>query len=512
MLLHDLVRTSADVAATRSRKKKLEHLASLLRVGAPDEVVLSVAWLSGELRQGKIGVGYAAAYKADPGGTAERPSLTVHDVDAAFDALQGIAGKGSVTRRQEALEALLARATPDEQTFLRKLVVGELRQGALEGLMVDALAQATGIEAAKVRRAAMLRGDLKEVARLAVTEGAPALDAIRLTLLSPVQPMLAQTATGVEDALERLDDAALEYKLDGVRLQVHRLGPDVRVFTRQLHDVTSRVPEVVEAALALPVEQAILDSEAIALRENGRPEPFQVTMRRFGRKNDVEKTRAEVPLSTVFFDCLHWDGRDLLDLPARERARVLEDGLPVGQRIPRVEPTSAEEAEAFFDRALADGHEGVMVKSLAAPYAAGRRGAEWLKVKPAHTLDLVVLAVDWGSGRRQGWLSNLHLGARDAESGAFVMLGKTFKGMSDEMLAWQTEKLQALEVSRTDWTVFVRPELVVEIAFDGVQESSQYPGGLALRFARVKGYRPDKSADEADTLQRIIEIFEASRA
>jgi DNA ligase-1 len=369
--------------------------------------------------------------------------------------------------------------------------------------MADAIAQAADVPAPTVRRSLMLVGDLGAVATAALTSGSDGLAAFRLTLLQPIQPMLAQPATDLASALERFGEAAVEWKLDGARLQVHVQGDDVRAFTRNLADVTDRVPEVVEALQALSLDSAILDGEVIALDERGRPHPFQVTMSRFGSRRGVEALRDSVPLSPFFFDCLHLDGQDVLDLPARQRFAALAEPLPEELLVPRIETGDAKEAERFLADVLERGHEGVMVKALDAPYEAGRRGGGWLKVKPSHTLDLVVLAAEWGHGRRQGWLSNIHLGVRDADTGGFVMLGKTFKGMTDEMLGWQTEKLLELETTRDGHVVHVRPELVVEVAFDGLQQSSRYPGGLALRFARVKGYRPDKSAAEADTIQRV---------
>jgi DNA ligase-1 len=369
--------------------------------------------------------------------------------------------------------------------------------------MVEAVARAAEVPAADVRRAAMMAGELGAVAAAAISEGRQGLARFRLVLLRPVQPMLAQTAADLDDALARVHAAAVEWKLDGARIQVHRLGDEVRVYTRNLADITGRVPEVVEAVQRLPVEAIVLDGEAIALAADGRPRPFQVTGSRFGSRLEVEQLRATVPLSPFFFDCLHLDGDDLLDLPARERLVALDARLPGSLIVPRIATADAATAGAFLDSALERGHEGVMVKELEAPYEAGRRGAGWLKVKRAQTFDLVVLAAEWGHGRRSGWLSNLHLGARDPATAGFVMLGKTFKGMTDEMLAWQTQRLLELESGRDRYTVYVRPELVVEVAFEGVQTSSRYPGGVALRFARVKGYRRDKSPAEADTIDAV---------
>ena len=502
VLLEQIARTSADVAAASARLAKVERLAVCLRLAEPDEVPVAVAYLSGELPRGRIGVGWAALRDLPPP-TAE-PSLGLLEVDAALGRVGEAAGPGSQAVRRAELAGLFARATEPEQQFLTRLLLGDLRQGALEGVMVEALARATGAPARDVRRALMLAGDLGAVAA-AAAEGPGRLAELRLTPLRPLQPMLAQTAESVADALARVGEAAVEWKLDGARLQVHRAGGEVRAFTRNLADVTARVPEVAEEVLALPVESAVFDGEVIALDAEGRPRPFQETMSRFGSRRGVDELRDAVPLSLFLFDVLHLDGQDVLDLPGRERFAALAARVPERLAVPRLETAETAEAERFLAAALEQGHEGVMVKALDAPYEAGRRGAGWLKVKPTHTLDLVVLAAEWGHGRRRGKLSNLHLGARD-EAGGFVMLGKTFKGMTDELLAWQTERLLELEVERDDHTVRVRPELVVEIAFDGVQASRRYPGGVALRFARVKGYRTDKRPDEADTIETVRAI------
>ena len=500
MLLHEIAAASADVASTSSRLSKVARIADCLAVATPDEVAIAVSYLSGELPQGTVGVGWAAL-RERPKPAAE-VSLELLDVDAEISRLQAISGAGSKAARSATLETLLGRATEPEQRLLVGLFLGELRQGALEGVMTDAVARAAGVPVADVRRAAMLAGDLPAVAAVAIREGSSGLERFRLTPLQPITPMLAQTGDDVESALGKLGRASVEWKLDGARIQAHRLDGDVRVFTRNLADITPRVPEIVQTVRTLDVTSIVLDGEAIALREDGRPEPFQVTMSRFGTK----ATPTGPPLSAFFFDCLHVDGDDLVDRSAGERLEALVATLPADLVVPRIETDDPVVAQSFLEETLARGHEGVMVKSLDAPYEAGRRGAGWVKVKPAHTLDLVVLAAEWGHGRRQGKLSNLHLGARDPETDGFVMLGKTFKGMTDEMLAWQTEHLLGLETSRDGHTVRVRPELVVEIAFDGVQSSSRYPGGVALRFARVKGYRPDKSATEADTIATIRAI------
>jgi DNA ligase 1 len=505
VLLDEIARTSADVTATSSRLAKVTRIAECLADATPDEVPVAVAYLSGVLPQGTIGVGWAALREV-PEPSPPPPTLQVLDVDAAASRIAGIAGAGSQAARREELAALFGRATEREQRFLVGLFLGELRQGALEGVMVEAVAKAAGLPAAQVRRAVMLAGELGSVAAAALGEGADGLSRFGLTVLSPIQPMLAQTGDDLDDALTRIRPASVEWKLDGARLQVHRAGDEIRAFTRNLADITDRVPEIVEAVRALELDSVVLDGEAIALDEEGRPRRFQQTMSRFGSKVKVAEMRKQVPLSPFFFDVLHLDGEDLIDREARERLGALEERIPEQLRVPRIETEDVGDAAEFLQDALARGHEGVMVKALDASYEAGRRGAGWLKVKVAHTLDLVVLAAEWGHGRRQGKLSNLHLGARDPETGSFVMLGKTFKGMTDELLVWQTERLQEIETHRDGHTVYVRPELVIEIAFDGVQTSSRYPGGMALRFARVKGYRPDKSADEADTIDTVRKI------
>jgi DNA ligase-1 len=510
MLLLDLVTTSERVAETRARSSKIAALAGLLRRLAPEEIDPAVSWLIGSLRQGRIGLGGSALRGARPEGAVAEPSLSIDEVDAAFARIAGTTGAGSAAERVRLLAALLARATAAEQGFLVRLIYGELRQGALAGLMAEALAAAAEVPSDEVRRALMMAGELPAVAVAALTEGRPGLARFQLQLFRPLQPMLAQPAGDVSDALERLGEAAFELKLDGARVQVHKADGEVRVYSRRGNEVTGAVPELVEAVQALPARRLVLDGEVIALRPDGSPWPFQVTMRRFGRKLDVEGMRGELPLSPFFFDLLHLDGDDLLDRPAGERFAALEEAVP-GLAVPRLVTADPETADAFYAEALRRGHEGLMAKAVGSPYEAGRRGSAWLKIKPAHTLDLVILAVEQGSGRRRGWLSNLHLGARDAENGGFVMLGKTFKGLTDEMLAWQTKKLHELALATDGWTVHVRPELVVEIAFSDVQESPQYPAGMALRFARVKRYREDKPASEADTIETVRKIFTGER-
>jgi DNA ligase-1 len=507
----ELVDTSRRVAETASRNAKTAELARFLAALTPDEIPLGVAYLSGETRQGRSGVGYALLRDAAGHLPATASTLSIADVDAALERAASIVGPASRKARSGVLSELLARATPDERDFLFRLVTGELRQGALESMMIDAVAQAASLPPAIVRDAAMVAHGIVDVAQAALAEGATGLQRYALVPMQPIAPMLAQPADGVAGALQAFGRAAFEWKLDGARVQVHRRGDDVRIFTRNRNDVTASAPEIVEAVRSVPASELILDGEAIALKPGGAPEPFQVTMRRFGRTQDVAAMRAELPLSVFFFDCLRRDGEVLTALPASERFAAMNEALPRELLMPRIVTGDEGEAEAFYDDALGRGHEGVMAKALDAPYEAGRRAPTWLKVKRLHTLDLVVLAAEWGHGRRQGYLSNLHLGARD-EAGGFVMLGKTFKGMTDEMLAWQTQALQALATGRDGIALLVRPELVVEVAFNDLQASPRYPGGLALRFARVKRYRPDKRADEADAMETVRAIYEGQLA
>jgi DNA ligase-1 len=497
-----IVATSEAVARTSARLEKIAALAELLRQVEPADIETAVAFLSGTTVQGRVGVGYAGIASASDVAPAEDASLTIGDVARVFASVAAMSGAGSAAARQRELRALFSRATAREHDFLRRLVFGELRQGAVEGVLTEAIARAAGLVGARVRRAAMITGDLGHVARLALTEGGDALDRLSVQLMRPVQPMLAESADSIDAALADVDDATIEFKIDGARAQVHKDGDDVRIFTRALNDVTASAPEVVSLVRALPAKQMILDGEIVALQPNGSLHPFQVTMRRFGRTVGVDAARAALPLTPFFFDVLYEDGTALVDEPLDRRVERLTS-LAGASAIPRVVRPTAAQAEAFAARARQAGHEGVMVKALASTYEAGRRGAAWIKVKPARTLDLVVLAAEWGSGRRKGWLSNIHLGARDAEHGGFVMLGKTFKGMTDAMLAWQTERFLALEIARDAYTVFVKPELVVEVAFNEIQQSPTYPGGLALRFARVASYRTDKTASEADTIATV---------
>ncbi|MBM6403042.1 ATP-dependent DNA ligase [Phycicoccus sp. CSK15P-2] len=500
--LADLVAVSAEVAATRSRTAKTEAIAALLARADAAEVATVVAFLSGVLPQRRLGVGYRSLSSLPE--AADEPSLTVAEVDAAFDRLATTAGAGSTAARRAELAALFGRATTDEQRFLRALMTGNLRQGALDGVVLAAVARAYDVPDASVRRAVMLAGFTHDVAEIAAGGGQDALDAVGLVVGRPLRPMLAASAKTVEEAAGSFDGAEMlvDGKLDGIRVQVHRRDGEVTVFTRSLDVITERVPEVVEAVAGLPGGDLVLDGEAIVVRD-GRPAPFQVTGARTASSADVATLMAEVPLTTYLFDVLHADGRDLVDTPAIERHEVLA-ALAPHLVVPRVVTTDPAEAQTFFDDLVAAGQEGVVVKDAASPYAAGRRGSGWVKVKPIHTLDLVVLAVERGSGRRTGWLSNIHLGARDPEGGGFVMVGKTFKGMTDEMLRWQTERFTELADGPTDgYVVTVRPEQVVEIALDGVQRSSRYEGKVALRFARVLRYRDDKRPDETDTIDAV---------
>ena len=546
MLLAEVERTSAAVADAPGRLAKVDLIARLLQEVPGDEITVATSFLSGDLTQRQIGVGYAAlsdltgGFGQAPGDgqrpepadgqppePAATPQLTLTDTDRVLGQIGQLAGPGSQAERRVLLAGLLARATAPERQFLVRLLAGELRQGALDGVMTDAIARAAGVPAADVRRAYQLSGSLAAAATAALgttgaaTTGAAtdraqaaaaALAAVTLQVGRPVGPMLAASAPTVAAALERVSPAAVDWKIDGIRVQLHRSGDTVRVYSRTLDDITARVPEIAAAALTVRADTAVLDGEAVALRPDGRPRPFQVTAARAASQPGTD--RDPLPLSLFLFDVLHLDGQDLIDVPASERFARLTAVTPPELLIPRLVTADVAEAEEFFAAAIERGHEGVVVKSVDAPYGAGRRGSDWIKVKPRHTLDLVVLAAEWGHGRRQGWLSNLHLGARDPETGGMVMLGKTFKGLTDALLSWQTERLQELAEPATGGSgeryrhvVRVRPELVVEIAFDGVQGSTRYPGGVTLRFARVLRYRPDKTAAEADTIDAVRELW-----
>jgi ATP-dependent DNA ligase I len=592
VLLRELVQTSEAVAATSGRTAKIAEISALLRRAGSGEVPVVVAFLSGELRQRQIGVGYASLgelLRLEPSGqplagpwaraapeqaaagapvtenplaeavpgetvpgeaalgggmTGEGP-LTVAETDAVFEAVGQVGGAGAQAERRRLLAVLFGRASQTEREFLVRLLAGELHQGALEGVMTEAVARAAGVPAAEVRQAHLLAGSLPLVAQAALTAAwttapatepktAPAaasatepepdtgaalaaLRAFGLQVGRPLRPMLASSAATVADAFARLSPAIVEWKIDGIRIQVHRAGTDVAVFTRTLDDITIRVPEITEAVLALDVQVAVFDGEAVALAPDGRPRPFQVTASRTSSHMDVVRQRADTPLTPFFFDLLHLDGTDLIDEPAHVRQARLAAVMPAHLLVPRLVTEDIDAAGAFFADAVERGHEGVVVKSPDAKYAAGRRGGEWIKVKPRHTLDLVILAAEWGHGRRRGWLSNLHLGARDPATGGLVMLGKTFKGLTDEMLTWQTKRLLELadppgsgpagDPRNAYGVLRVRPELVVEIAFDGVQGSPRYPGGVALRFARVLRHRPDKPAAEADTIDSVLALW-----
>ncbi|MCC4318598.1 MULTISPECIES: ATP-dependent DNA ligase [Streptomyces] len=509
MLLADVARTSRQVAATSARSEKIAALARLFRRTEPAEAAVVITYLAGKLPQRRTGVGWSTLrHRREP---AAEPTLTVLDVDEALSRVAAVSGSGATAARKRLVGELLSAATKEEQGFLLGLIGGELRQGALEGLAVEGLAEAVGAPAAEVRRAVMLGGSLGAVAGALLARGPQALADFRLEVGRPVLPMLAQSAKDLDEAMDRLGPCAVEEKLDGIRVQVHRDGADVRIYTRTLDEITDRLPEVVTAARELAVDRAILDGEVILLDAEGRPRPFQETSGRVGSRLDVPGASAALPLSPVFFDLLVVDDRDLLDLPAHERHAELARITPGPRRVRRLvaddpaDPQTRRAAREFAADVLARGHEGVLVKALEAPYGAGRRGASWLKVKPVHTLDLVVLAAEWGHGRRTGKLSNLHLGARAAD-GTYLMLGKTFKGLTDAMLEWQTEALLGIAVSDDGWVVRVRPELVVEVAFDGLQRSSRYPAGVTLRFARVLRYREDKPADQADTVETVLAL------
>jgi DNA ligase-1 len=495
-LLAELVAVSEAVSATRARSTKIALLAETLRRLEPEETPVAVSFLTGKPRQDRLGAGWATVYGVEVA-PAGGPSLEVLAVDAVLTDLANTAGPGSKQRRETLLRELFTAATAEEQGFLRGLILRNLRQGALEGVMAEAVAAALDVPADRVRRAAMLEGDLVAVASRALAEGPDSLGTSRLAIFTPVQPMLAKTSGGAGEAVALLGRAFVEAKLDGVRIQVHRERDLVRVFTRNLRDVTTSLPEVVTSALGYGVESIILDGEALLFGPSG-PEQFQDSMSRFGSDPGV----GALPLAIFFFDCLHLDGADLIDLPLAQRRAALETAVPAASVVDSVLTDDPEAADRFFDDAVAAGYEGVVVKDPDQPYEAGRRGSGWLKVKPTHTLDLVILAAEWGSGRREGWLSNLHLGAR-GPNGEFVMLGKTFKGLTDEMLAWQTERFLQIEDHRSGHVVYLKPQVIYEIAFDGVQRSTRYPGGVALRFARVKRYRDDKGPADVDTIETV---------
>ena len=512
MKLRELADLSTQVTRNTGRLAKIGHLAECLRRLEPEEIPIGVAYLCGELPQGKIGVGWSMLKEVLASPASESAALTLTETDASFETMRNTTGSGSTRRRAELLASLMARASGTERDFLQRLVMGEMRHGALEGVMMEAVARASALPSRAVRRAYFVTGSLGQVATAALTHGETGVGDFQLTPGRPILPALAQPCDDVTEALRQIGTAALEYKMDGARVQVHKVGPDVAVFTRGLRDVAAAVPELIEFMAGLGARDVILDGEVLAFRKDGKPHPFQTTMRRFGRKLDVAELRRELPVMPYFFDCLYLDGGTLIDTPGRERFRALVATVPASLRMPRMVTDSPAAAREFFSAAVAAGHEGVMAKAPDGVYEAGERSRNWLKVKRVHTLDLVVLAAEWGHGRRRGWLSNLHLGARDPANGSFVMLGKTFKGLTDAMLMEQTEFLLRLETARDRHTVYVRPEAVVEVAFNDLQASPQYPTGLALRFARVKRYRPDKQAQQADTIESVCAIYEASTA
>lgn len=518
MYFNELVEVSERVRSTRSRKQKVEYLRAAIVALSEEELSIALKYLSGQLRQGKIGIGASLVKKASTSidsSDLPRERLSLADVDRRISDLAQIRGAGSTAKRTQTLVSLLREMSSTSRDFLCRILLGEVRQGALDGVLVEAIAVAFHVSVETVRRGLMLTGDLAEVAVRACREGEAGVRRFSLQLFRPILPMLADTAEDVHDAIARLKLASLEFKLDGVRLQIHKDHDEVRVYTRHLNDVTKRLPEVCEVAHQFHAKRCILDGEVLAFSHRDsssrRPLPFQETMRRLGRTSDINQLREELPLDVVLFDCLAIDDQTLIDEPTSQRHDALMQVAPTSLCVPRLTTADATEAEQFFQRAVNEGHEGLMAKSPDAMYSAGGRGQNWLKIKPFHTLDLVVLAAEWGSGRRRGWLSNLHLGARTSDAGRFAMIGKTFKGLTDERLAWQTTRLLALEHEREGSVVYVRPELVVEIAFNEVQQSRQYSSGYALRFARVKRYRTEKSPLEADSLETVQQIFRAAR-
>lgn len=505
MLLERVAAASAAMAATRSRIAKRELIAEVVRDCAPAEIEIVVSYLAGSLRQRRTGIGWRTVAKAPA--PAATPTLTVTEVDAIFERAAGLSGTGSAGQRADLVSELFGRATEAEQRLLAGLISGELRQGALEAQVQEGLAVAHGVPVAAVRRAAMLSSSTSYAARLLVDSGPAALEAVGLTVGTGVQPMLAASAADVAEAVEKSGLPALaDHKLDGIRVQVHKDDDRIRIFTRSLDDITTRLPDVAAVVAALPHRRLVLDGEALAFRPDGSPESFQVTASRTGSQLDVAAHSERIPLRVFFFDLLHLDGRDLLDEPLGERARVMAEVLPAELIVPRHTCAGADELAEVFADAVAAGYEGVVVKRLDAPYVAGRRDSAWIKIKPRHTLDLIVIAAEWGHGRRQGLLSNLHLAARDPRSGELIMLGKTFKGLTDQLLEWQTRRFLELAEREDRGTVHLRPETVVEIAFDGLQRSTRYPGGVALRFARVLRYREDKTPDQADTIDTVLAL------
>ncbi len=505
MLLADVVETSRRVGATSKRLEKIDLLATLLRRLVREEIGIATAYLSGITPQGRIGIGYATL-RAAAGPAVETGGIELLEVNSILDELMQVSGSGSEARKRDLLARFFSRATREEQQFLSGLLVGEIRQGALEGIMLEALAKASGVSVDRIRRAAMMGGGSASVARAVMELGEAGLSQFDIQLFTPVQPMLAQTAEDVAEALGELGEAALEYKFDGARVQAHKSGDQVVIYSRGSNDVTAAVPEIAQAVRALPAAQLILDGEVLSLDANNRPQPFQVSMRRFGRKLNVDQLLTELPMTPFWFDLLYLNGQSVVDEAQSRRFEELRSLAPENNLVPHLFTADAALAEEFLHGALSRGHEGVMAKARDSTYAAGSRGQSWLKIKQARTLDLVILAAEWGNGRRQGWLSNLHLGARDTHKGGFAMLGKTFKGLTDEMLAWQTAEFQKIELARDKYAVYLEPKIVAEIAFNEIQISSRYPSGLALRFARVKRYRPDKTAAESDTFETVQKL------
>ncbi len=509
--IQDLVELSKKVGSTARKKEKVSLLADFFRRAKGEEIALAVRYLSAQLPQGRLGIGWAMLQEVLQDLPGHPRSRSLIEIDRFFEEISREKGEGSSERKITLLRTIFSSLQQDGKEFLTELILGEIRQGALEGLVLEAIARASSLPMGRLRQSLMFSGDIGKVAQVALEEGMTGLFHFRPRLFHPISPMLANPVEGGVEALERLGEAGFEFKIDGARIQVHKEREKIRIFTRHLKDITDSVPEIVGLARTFQFENAIFEGEVIALREDGKPLPFQITMRRFGRILDIQQLKKEIPLTPYFFDLLYADGEPLVDKPYRDRFGLLSRRVPSQYMIRQMITGNEKELEDFLRRSLETGHEGLMAKGLDSLYTAGHRGYSWLKIKPALTLDLVVLAAEWGHGRRKGWLSNLHLGARDPESGTFIMLGKTFKGLTDEMLDWQTKKLLELEVSRDQWTVYVKPELVVEVAFNEIQESPRYPGGLALRFARVKNFRTDKSPLVADTIQKIGQLFEEKR-
>lgn len=507
-----LAQTSERIRATAKKKEKIAFIAGILRQAVGREIHLAAHYLSGNLPSGRLGIGWRTVQDAAMHPASASDSIELITLQAYLDDLARTSGPGSVQRKNKILQELFSKIGEKERRLLIGLLTGEIRQGALESLVLEAVAQAAALPVETLRQACMFCGDIGKVAEAALKQGAAGLDRFGPRLFYPISPMLANSAEGEQEALTRLGEAAWEFKIDGARIQIHKAGEKVRIFTRHLKDVTARLPEIVALVRDFPLQEAILEGEAIARRETGKPYPFQITMRRFGRILEVERMQKQLPLTPYFFDLLYLDGQALFNSAYRERTALLTAAIPPDYLIPRLVTADESRAGKFLQESLQAGHEGLMAKGLESPYIAGQRGFHWLKIKPVQTLDLVVLAAEWGHGRRKGWLSNLHLGARDSAGGQFVMLGKTFKGLTDQMLSWMTARLLELETHRDDYTVYVRPELVVEIAYSDLQESPRYPGGLALRFARVKNFREDKTAAQADTIQSIRSSFEETRS